>query len=159
MSGHTHCDGGIRGIREGKEEASWGIIDLSCLATLPKQQPSPSLVCLFSSLLMVDERKKRNEVSKNKMPPLNHLGGSCVRTVMGNALIIPKVTALPEPPSFLSILPLSPSITQCLSQIHSSPWSEHSCSIPSSLNPSAKACSPCVSVDPGLRGAERRLQE
>lgn len=33
------------------------------------------------------------EVSKNKMPPLNHLPRSGVRAVIGNALIIKKVTA------------------------------------------------------------------
>lgn len=44
------------------------------------------------------------------MPPLNHLPGSRVRSVIGKALIIEKVTALPEhsppPPCFCTLDPL-----------------------------------------------------
>lgn len=48
------------------------------------------------------------EVSKNKMPPLNHLPRSGVRAVIGNALIIKKVTAFQNLQAFLSFVLVLP---------------------------------------------------
>lgn len=48
----------------------------------------------LTSLWFLFNEKKESQ--QNKMPPLNHFATFCVKTVMGNAHIQRKVTALPE---------------------------------------------------------------
>lgn len=74
------------------------VIGFSCFASLPTRCSPGSWVFSFNGGGESERGTKRGEVSKNKMPPLNHLGGSHVRTVIGKPLIIRKVTALPEHP-------------------------------------------------------------
>lgn len=88
--------------RDKRHCRSHSVIDFSCLATLPTLCSPTAWVFCFNSGGECKGGEKRGEVSKNKMPPLNHLPGSRVRSVIGKALIIRKVTALPEhpPPPF-----------------------------------------------------------
>lgn len=74
----------------------------SCMASLP----SCCCCCVFFS-----NRRRKSEVSKNKMPPLNHLPTSCVRGVIGNTLIFAKVTVFHNllvafPPPLTLFIPL-----------------------------------------------------